>query len=150
MRVTVSSEFPVPATDVWDKLQWSDTLVFVADEVVVYDAADQFPSLWSVGTKVNLRPRLFGFLPPGDHVVEFVKIDQATMTIVTNESGGSIKRWDHTMHVEPLSDERCRYTDSIVIEAGLLTPVIYGFAQFFYRHRHRRWRELLEFSINPL
>lgn len=144
MRFTFTSILPRPASVVWDQLQQSDTLSFVAAGMVTYDSVETWPKQWRVGTRVNLRPRLFGCLPPSDHMVEFVRLDPAQREIETNESGGMITRWDHTMRVESLNDRTSRYVDTLVIEASpFATPSVWLFTQFFYRHRHRRWHKLL-------
>ena len=38
--------------------------------------------------------------------------------IRSHEFSGVLKRWDHTLHVEPLDSMTCRYSDNIVIGAG--------------------------------
>jgi hypothetical protein len=58
------------------------------------------------------------------------------------EHGGAVKKWNHVILVELAGAGRTRYTDSVDIEAGLLSPAIWLYAQFFYRYRHWRWRKL--------
>ena len=45
--------------------------------------------------------------------------------------------------MQALPDGRTRYTDSVEVRAGLLTPLVWAFATAFYRHRQRRWRRLV-------
>jgi hypothetical protein len=54
---------------------------------------------------------------------------------------GQRRRWDHWIAIEP-ERRGTRYTDTVHIDAGLLTPLIVAFARIFYRHRQRRWRRL--------
>jgi hypothetical protein len=50
---------------------------------------------------------------------------------------------DHWITIAPgAADGTTHYTDRVEIEAGLLTPLIAGFARVFYAHRQRRWRAL--------
>lgn len=53
-----------------------------------------------------------------------------------------IRKWHHTITIEPLSKGECRYNDEVEVEAGLITPVIWIFAHIFYRHRQKRWIDL--------
>ncbi|MBP2621254.1 hypothetical protein ACVRXQ_07520 [Streptococcus panodentis] len=54
-----------------------------------------------------------------------------------------IKQWRHLIQLNP-EGQGCRYQDILEIEAGLLTPLLAGFARLFYRHRQRRWLKLAE------
>jgi hypothetical protein len=40
------------------------------------------------------------------------------------------------------------YRDQVTIQAGMFTPFIWLFAQLFYRHRQRRWRQLARTGFN--
>jgi len=44
--------------------------------------------------------------------------------------------------VERLDDQRSRYTDRVLIDAGPFTMPVAMFAWLFYRERQRRWRRL--------
>ncbi len=39
---------------------------------------------------------------------------------------------------------RSRYSDVIDIDAGILTPLVWGFAHLFYHYRQMRWRKLAQ------
>jgi len=143
VQIEVASTFKVSADQVWDTLQKASTLEFVARGVISYKNVANFPEYWQVGTRINVLPVLFRVLPQGDYWVEFVEIDQANMVIKTQEESPSIKLWNHTMVVRPVSDFVCEYTDIIEIDAGRKTALVAGFARFFYRHRHKRWLKLL-------
>jgi hypothetical protein len=54
-----------------------------------------------------------------------------------------VRRWDHLIRVEPADGGRTRYSDTIEVEAGALTPLVWLFAKLFYRHRQRRWRTIV-------
>jgi len=53
-----------------------------------------------------------------------------------------IKKWDHRITIDP-SGTGTLYRDHVIIEAGVFTFFIWAFAQIFYRHRQRRWRQLV-------
>ena len=67
-------------------------------------------------------------------------------TLRDNGEGVLMRRWDHRITLQPLSDGRTLYTDDIEVIARhlpwLMTPLSALFAQVFYRHRQRRWRQL--------
>jgi hypothetical protein len=62
--------------------------------------------------------------------------------IQSRESDPIVRRWDHRIRVQEISDCRAHYSDEIEIDAGILTPVVWLFAAGFYRHRQRRWRAI--------
>lgn len=82
-------------------------------------------------------------MPLHRHHATLVLIDHDELTLKSHEYGGVVQRWDHTLRVERVTDDRSRYHDIVEIEAGRLTPLVAWFAQFLYRYRHRRWRKLV-------
>jgi len=72
------------------------------------------------------------------------RIDQEKREIQTREYDAMIRRWDHRLHFEPAGDNKCRYTDDIEIQAGVLTPLVWLWAEWFYRHRQKRWRRVAQ------
>jgi hypothetical protein len=71
-------------------------------------------------------------------------VNDVTRTARTREHGGVLRTWNHAIHVEPLSASTCRYSDSVDIDAGRLTPVVLVVADAFFAHRQRRWHQLVE------
>lgn len=88
---------------------------------------------------------LFAFhvLPAYRHTIEVVEVDQAAGTIRTHEHGGLLQAWNHTLHVKPLAENSCRYSDTVDIEAGIATGVVVAVAGGIYRYRQRRWHKLV-------
>ncbi|MHA7652271.1 SRPBCC family protein [Mycobacterium sp. ML4] len=84
----------------------------------------------------------FHVIPAYRHTIEVVDVDEASFTIRTHEYGGILKAWNHTLHVEPLQEGSCRYSDTVDIDAGLLTGLVVAMAKGIYRYRQRRWRKL--------
>ena len=74
--------------------------------------------------------------------IHVVQVDPRTRTIVTNEHGGVIRRWNHTLHVDAVDAMRSRYTDSIEIEAGALTGVVAAAVRGIFSYRQSRLRRL--------
>jgi hypothetical protein len=85
---------------------------------------------------------LFHVVPLYRHHIHVVRVDAATRTIESDEHGGPLRSWRHTLHVEPLGPGRSRYTDRIVLDAGPATPVAAAVANAVFGYRQRRWHRL--------
>jgi hypothetical protein len=85
---------------------------------------------------------LFHVIPFARWTIQVARVDPATRTIATREGGGVIRRWNHTLHVEPSPEGGCRYVDVIEVEAGPLTPAAAAVAGIIFRYRQRRLRKL--------
>ena len=141
-RIERVTSINLPAPVVWDLLNQSKTLEKVAWPVMTYRPVTPLPPRWHVGFTTNIRPRFAGILPTGIHLVTFDTIDADNLRIVTHETGGAIREWNHTMQVHDIGEHRSVYVDTVDIDAGDETDNIVAFAKFFYRHRHRRWQRL--------
>jgi hypothetical protein len=97
---------------------------------------------WHEGETVVGWVFLFGLIPFSRHHLHIARIDDGDQILRSQEHGGLVRLWNHEIEVEPISECRCRYTDRIEIDAGLLTPAVVGYARVFYRLRQRRWRVL--------
>ncbi|HEU4562217.1 MAG TPA: hypothetical protein VFS20_30590 [Longimicrobium sp.] len=59
-----------------------------------------------------------------------------------DEGAGTLARtWDHLVTVAPDPSGGSRYTDHVRVAAGVLTPMVWLFAQALFRWRQRRLRE---------
>ena len=83
-------------------------------------------------------------LPAWSHEIHVVRVAEAEREIFTNERGGPGRSWNHRIEITPVAGDagRCRYSDEIEVRAGALTPLVWLYAQLFYRYRQRRWRRL--------
>jgi hypothetical protein len=93
--------------------------------------------------EIETRLRFFHLLPGWSHSLRVVRVDACARHLESEERGGPVRRWDHRIALQPLSEHRCRYVDEIEIEAGALTAFVWAFAQLFYRYRQMRWRRLI-------
>ena len=143
MRVLVQSEFPCDADRAWDAVQTNALLTEICRPLIGLKpggGAARIPDRWSVGPAVGLRTYLLMFIPMGTRWLQWERIDHEAREMQSREHDPLIRKWDHRIHVEPLAEGRCRYTDDIEIDAGVLTLPVWAFAQLFYRHRQRRWQ----------
>jgi hypothetical protein len=145
MKVFVKSKLNSSAAVVWDLVERSSTLIQVAWPLArIVSVGGSFPEKWQQGETVFCRSYLFGFIPVGTRRIFFEKLDKSSMQLQSRETDPLIKRWDHLISVKPLNESSCTYSDEIEIDAGLITPLIWLWANWFYRHRQARWKNLLQ------
>ena len=90
----------------------------------------------------ELKLYLLGFLPLGRHTIRVVSVDPSRYELITEESGTLVKIWNHRLTLRTDARGRTLYSDALSLDAGRLTPVLWAFAQTFYRYRQLRWRGL--------
>jgi hypothetical protein len=91
------------------------------------------------GETIIVDVTFWGVFKQRGHRMFIERLDPQARIIQSRESGNGIKRWDHTLSVQPC-DGGTVWTDTVVIDAGWRTPFVARFAAFVYgrRHRHRR------------
>lgn len=130
----------------------SRSLRYVAAPLMLFkpvsasDTPQQLPAVWQNGS-YPVQMYLLGFIYLGKQRIN-IKLDATAQQLLDAGEGTLITQWHHLITVTPVSSTRARYTDTVDIKAGLLTPIVWGFAQVFYRHRQRRWRRLLRHGFN--
>ena len=146
MLARISTFFECTDEQFWDKIIEPKSLQYVAAPILRFEplVAGELDGEWIVGKTYVVRLHFLGFLPLGQHRIRIVAIDRAMNTIESQESGSLARVWNHTIRFHPSGAGQLHYTDEIEIEAGLLTVFIWAFAHLFYRHRQRRWKELLD------
>ncbi|UQN08068.1 hypothetical protein [Deinococcus sp. QL22] len=145
MHVTLSVILDAPAARVWREVQTSRLLEYVASPFQTFEPVQPYmlPQIWRTGTYL-VRLRLGGLLPLGLQWIVISFPSSAVGFELRDQGRGHLARtWDHRITVQALPGGRTRYTDAVEVRAGLLTPLVWGFAQLFYRHRQRRWQRLV-------
>lgn len=149
MKVFVSTTLNCPASWAWDLVERSSTLVEVAWPLAYIESIDSsFPERWSQGSTILCKSRLFNLIPVGTRQIFFEKINSTARQIQTRESDSLVKHWDHLISIKPIDDLNCIYSDEIEIEAGLITPIVWLWANWFYRHRQARWQKILKEKVS--
>lgn len=97
---------------------------------------------WHQGETLRGLILVFGVIPVSQHTITIERIDPERLEFQSDERGGVIRSWRHLIRVTPINDGNCRYEDIVVIDAGVATPLIAAFANWFYGIRQRRWQEL--------
>ncbi|WP_152612992.1 hypothetical protein [Tateyamaria sp. ANG-S1] len=131
---------------VWAEVQKPELLHFVAHPILKFHPVnpDQFPPRWHQGDYV-VSMFWRGICPIGRQTISIShpRAPEGTRIIRDNGHSALIKRWDHLITLQA-DGSGTRYTDRVVIEAGLLTRPVTMFAKSFYTHRQRRWRLLVD------
>jgi hypothetical protein len=124
-------------------MQYPGTFLYVARGVLGVPSLSGRCEPFTVGERGTGWLFLFHVIPPSSHTIEVVAVDEVDHTIATHEGGGLLRTWNHTLQVEPVDGDRdrSRYSDTIELDAGRLTPIVVR-ATLIFRYRQRRWHRL--------
>ena len=143
MIVDVSTVLNCSAAKAWDEVQKSSLLLYVISPLArVVPIGAPLPERWSEGLTIRCKSLVFGVIPIGVRTLHFEKIDHKNYELQSREHDPLIARWDHLISIKPLANAQSIYRDATDIDAGSLTFVVWAWANWFYRHRQRRWRAL--------
>ena len=146
MKVRIESLLPCFQETVWEEVQKFELLQEVAYPLLTFRLADgeAAPDWWQAGESVAVNLYAFNRIPLGKHTLTVERVDAEAHEIRSREHNAFIHRWDHRIQVQYVAEDLTRYVDEVEIDAGLLTFPIWLFAQWFYRHRHRRWQQIAD------
>jgi len=138
--VQITHDYNVPPQQLWDIVTDYGALKEIMKGIVSYTAtpSGQLKS----GQKMNIEVSLLGKLPKQPYYMEVVSCDHETMTVQSFERGAGVKSWRHNMRVTA-TETGARLTDTIEIDAGLMTPIFGLWARFLYKARHKPRLRLL-------
>jgi ligand-binding SRPBCC domain-containing protein len=140
--VRVGTELAAPPERVWETLKKAETLRYITRGLLGFRPLGPVPDELAPGDVVRIRLLFFHVIPAWVHEIRIVTVDDEARRIETTEHGGSVKTWNHVLSVEPAAAGRSRYTDTITLDAGPLTRLVWAYANLFYRYRQWRWRRL--------
>jgi hypothetical protein len=143
MLVDIATYLPCKPDVAIEHVNSSALLVHIAKPLLIFVANEppQFPVQWADAT-YWVSMRLFGIIPLGKQAIVISHPPADIFTLRDNGHSALIQTWDHVITIAP-SGSGTLYRDQVVIEAGLLTPLVWLFALLFYHHRQRRWRQLV-------
>ena len=144
MKVHVESVLDCPAPEVWNELLNSSSFVHIIKPLVYTKpvSPSRYPDRWYEGLELVIKPYLFSFLPMSKKTILIEKVDHDSLFMQTREFDAMVKVWDHAISVKSHGNNQSKYSDTIEIKAGILTPLVWLFAKWFYRHRQNRWKDL--------
>jgi hypothetical protein len=140
--ITVSTELPATADRVWGAMKHPASFLYVCRGLLGWPALTGRTEPMREGESGSGWLFFFHVIPAHRHHIHVRRVDDVARTIETDERGGVIRSWHHTLHVEPLDERSSRYSDTIDIDAGRFTGAVAQLAHGIYRYRQRRWRRL--------
>lgn len=143
-RIHVETILPADTERVWQAMQQVPTFLYVCRGLFGVPALSGRTEPFQAGDRGTGWLFAFHVIPAYRHTIEVLDVDDSARTIRTHEYGGVLRSWDHTLHVEPVTDHSCRYSDTVEIDAGRLTSAVVLLARGIYAYRHRRWRRLVD------
>jgi hypothetical protein len=140
--VDASVILEAPADLIWEAVKTPAAFRQVTRRLVRLVGLARRDQPWQEGETVHGPLVVFECLPISVHHLTITRIDERRRELHSDEHGGLIRRWRHIIRVTPLGASQCRYEDVVEIEAGWITPIVVGFARWFYGVRQRRWQSL--------
>ena len=141
--IKVSSVFPAAQEIIWPLLSRVETLQHIAAPYAYFKPLNLVDETWHEGDIIQFRFRVFGIIPMGIHTIQICEMDRKAGRITSKEYNRTVPVWNHTICLESVGKNSVHYTDKIEIDAGLITALVCTWAGFFYRHRQRKWMQLL-------
>ncbi|HEY8211221.1 MAG TPA: hypothetical protein VIG99_27240 [Myxococcaceae bacterium] len=145
MKLRLSTDLEAPPDEVWEAVQRPSVMQQVARPLMRIESADgPFPERWADGTPYQTRLFLLGVLPVGGQRIQVTRHAEGPARMLRDDGGGGLaKRWLHVLRVEPRRGGGTRYTDTVDLSAGVLTPFVWAFTQLLFRYRQARFRRYL-------
>jgi len=140
MTIRVSTQLPIAARDACLLARKPALLAYVLRPWLQMIATTPLADSVAEGDQLHARLRFLGLVPGWTHTLRINRLEECE--IASSEYGGPVKAWNHTLTFEPIAEHACRYTDTVEIRAGALTPLVGLFAALIYRYRQMRWRSL--------
>lgn len=152
MTISLSTVLPVSAQVIVEQVKRPATLHYVSCPLIRFVPEQPFPLVWQNGP-YETRMRLFNVLSLGRQIIR-IELPENPATVPfrlrDNGHGQLANTWDHWITVSAIALDRCQYTDTVTVRAGLLTPIVWLFALGFYRWRQHRWRQFGQASFQPI
>ena len=139
--VTIVNEYNVPARQLWAIVTDYQALGDIMQGLASFKGLPQGRT--RIGQRMEVMVSLFGKLPKQPYLMEVVECDDTRMILRSSERGAGVKSWLHTLTVTEIATGN-RLTDTIEIDAGLLTPMFALWARYVYSARHKPRLRLLQ------
>jgi hypothetical protein len=147
--IHLETTLPTCADRVWQAMQSPATFLYVCKGLFGVPALAGRVEPLRVGERGTAWLFAFHLIPAYRHTIEVTEVDETNRTIRTREHGGILTAWNHTLHVAPVDENTCRYSDTVDIDAGRATALVAAIAVGIYRYRQRRWHKLVRLHLMP-
>ena len=137
--ISLNARVPASPEEMWRAVVSPIGFRFVSRGLVRWPVVAERTTRWQEGETVEGWMFFFGFVPVARHRLTFITLDDDSRTFRTDENGGIIASWNHTITVtgEPGSDSVVH--DTVTFNGGVLTPVLWVLVKLFYAIRAARW-----------
>jgi hypothetical protein len=150
MQARLSTELECTPERAWIEVLRPELLLFVSWPLMTFTPLDpeSFPATWDDG-RYLVSLRALGFIPLGKQWIDVSKPTVETTPgkqryqIRDDGKGTLVSQWGHTITIAETEAGHTQYIDEIVVDAGILTPLIWVYAKLFYRYRQFRLRLLV-------
>jgi len=142
--ICISTVFPASVEVIWAKLQKLSTLQYITAPYMTFKPINNISGVWKENSSTDYNLKLFTVIPFGVHTIKVIQFDKTTLSVYTNETSKFIPVWNHRIVLKKLDNGFTLYTDIVEIKAGWKTIFIYLWGNLFYRHRQRKWLNLLK------
>src|SRR5437773_138227 len=99
--IHVETELAADADRVWSAMQHPSSFLYVTRGLIGLPALAGRTEPFREGESGSGWLFLFHVIPMYRHTINLVAVDPATRTMRSDEHGGMIRSWRHTLHVEP-------------------------------------------------
>jgi hypothetical protein len=147
--VHLNTELATDVSRVWNAMQRPDTFLYVVRGLFSVPKLAGRRTPFVAGESGTEWLFAFHVIPAYRHTINVLAVDPATHSIHTAEHGGILRVWNHTLAAEPIDESHTRYSDTVVIDASLLTPIVAQVARGIFRYRQRRWHRLVREHLAP-
>ncbi len=152
MKLLIQSRFDCPTEKIIEAVVTSKLMLAVCNPLVRFMPISPavFPEIWKPGEYL-VKIYLFRKIPLGTHTIRifYPKSDlQDLFQLRDNGTGQMVPTWDHLITIQNLGSRGTLYRDQVNIKAGKITFFVWLFAQYYYRHRQRRWKQLIKSNFD--
>jgi len=137
--VSLTAEVPAGADEMWRAVVSPIGFRFVSRGLVHWPVVADRTTRWQEGETIEGWMFFFGFIPVARHRLTFVSLDGDRREFLTDEKGGIISSWHHSITVTPIGDHVSRVADSVTFSGGVFTPALWVLVKLFYAIRAPRW-----------
>ncbi len=119
---SLTHDYAAPAKALWADLVSLDALAETMDGQVAYEGLPGGEA--RTGDTHIVRIRRWGWLPLGKWTLHVAERDDAARLLRREEHGGPVKSYRHTLRVAEIGRGLSRQTETLEIDAGMLTGLV--------------------------